>query len=604
MPERLNAEALRKSSICKVDEYLSSLEGAERLQKLPKPFNQRFTHAWSVPVAFPDMHRDLLVMVDANFPFGLPRIAISCGPKLLEWPHLEQDGLLCVVPNLTNSNYLDALSVVRNVLSSACKLIIHNISDDVNSDLREEFLSYWSYTCKSNAPSCISIVSPAGPTREISVWKGKSTWYFADDPAILRKWLGHLYPKIATQSSTISKGWLIWKSQPWLPTEYPSKPVDLLRLLECSRGELSPTELSGAVWSGLAVLVGAPTTSGVCFAALAHRPPSQRKLGPKHRGADPQIKGFRPGHVPVQVQLSRAFGDGSRIERCSVNRADAAWVHGRDQNSDNFSLVKKRVTIVGIGSLGSEVTVLLGQTGIGNLHLIDADRLEWANISRHRLGAKSVGSRKANELATTLRRQLPHISVEASDRILHMDNTDDISAVFSTDLIVSVTGSWSAASLLNTLWLDRERPQAMIVAWMEAHACAAHSILLTKDSSSGCLQCQMTPTGQPKLPVTEWDEDPTLRIPACGGAFMPYGAVGVSIAAALTTEHCIDLLCGRADGKNHRVWVGRSADLQRAGGIWSQDWISTMGEPGAGGFQTTRSWSDDPNCVACVPVSS
>ena len=604
MPERLDVEALRTSCIRKVNQYLNTLEGAEKLQGLPKPFNQRFTHAWSLPVEFSDMRRDLLVMLDAEFPFSLPRIAISRGPNLLEWPHLERDGLLCVVPNLTSFNYLDAPSVVRNVLSDACKLIIHNVSDDIDQELREEFSSYWSYACTTNAPSCISIVSPIGPTRQVSVWKGKSNWYFSDDPTTLRNWLGNLYPGTAKQSLTINKGWLIWRSQPWVPKQYPSNPADLVLVLKSVGSDLSLADLSAAAAGGLAVLVAAPTTSGVCFAALAHRSPSRRKLGPKGRGADPKIKGFRPGHVPPKVQFSRAFGDGSRMERCCVQRADAAWVHGRDQDPDSLALLNKRVTVIGIGSLGSEVAALLGKSGVGNLHLIDADRLEWANISRHRLGAESVGFPKARELAATLRKQLPHTSIEACERILRIQNTDDIGAAFSADLIVSVTGSWSAASLLNALWLDRDRPQAMIVAWLEAHASAAHSILLTKYHSSGCLQCHMTPTGRPELPVTEWREDPTLRVPACGGAFIPYGAAGISLAAALATQQCIDVLCGRSSDDNHRVWVGRYADLQRAGGTWSPNWVSTMGEPGTGGFQVTRAWSDDPTCVACGPASS
>lgn len=604
MPERLRVEALRDASIDEVDAFLRGLDGAQRLRTLPKQFAKRFTNAWRIPVEFDDARRDLLAMVDADFPFSLPRIAVEGGPELLDWPHLERDGLLCVVPNLTSSHHRDARSVIQNVLAAACELISHNVTENTEEELRDEFLSYWSYACGNDSRACISIVTPKGPTREIVVWKGSAAWYFADDEATLKQWLNNRFSTKEQRSYNIRPAWLMWRGQPWLPTEYPTNSADLLAILKDNKKDLSLDAISRVANDGLAVLVGAPTASGNCFAALAHSAPGRIKHAPKGHGADPKTKGFRPGHVPLSMQLSRALASGARMDRCDVKRADAAWVHGRDQDPQSELLGQRHVAVVGIGSLGSEITALLGQSGVGTLGLIDGETLEWANISRHRLGAASVGMQKAKSLSEALQKQLPHITIKALAGVFGLQKTDIVSEIFSADLIVSVTGNWGIASLLNAIWLDEKQPPDMVVTWMEAHAAAAHSIHFSKGASSACLQCEMTPAGRPHTAVTEWQEDPVLQVPACGGAFMPYGPVGLAMAAALGAEHCIDALCNRVDAENHRIWVGKHAHLARAGGAWSQSWVSAMGEPGSGGFYTARTWSLNTKCIACGVMPS
>ena len=292
------------------------------------------------------------------------------------------------------------------------------------------------------------------------------------------------------------------------------------------------------------------------------------------------------------------------MDRCLVERADAAWVHGRDQDPVSTILRQKRVAVVGIGSLGSEIATLLAQSGVGTLQLIDGELIEWANISRHRLGAESVGLSKAKALSKMLRNRFPHIKVNASRVAIGLQTREHIGAVFSADLVISVTGTWSAASLLNALWLDEDQSPDVIVAWMEAHAIAAHSVHFSKDHLGGCLQCRMTATGRPHLAAIAWEGDPTLQVPACGGAFMPYGPIGVASAAALSAEHCIDVLCDRIRAENHRVWVGKQVHLERAGGAWSQEWVSAMGEPGSGGFHAASNWTRNENCIACGVMPS
>ena len=80
---------------------------------------------------------------------------------------------------------------------------------------------------------------------------------------------------------------------------------------------------------------------------------------------------------------------------------------------------------------------------------------------------------------------------------------------------------------------------------------------------------------------------------------MPYGAIGVSRAASLAVDQCIDVLTSEIGETNHRVWLSEQRYLHAAGGEWSEEWISEMGNPGDGGFIVQRRWQTDSECHSC-----
>ncbi|MEV7762019.1 HesA/MoeB/ThiF family protein [Curtobacterium flaccumfaciens] len=65
-------------------------------------------------------------------------------------------------------------------------------------------------------------------------------------------------------------------------------------------------------------------------------------------------------------------------------------------------LAKESITIVGTGSIGSVAADALSRIGVGELHLVDPDRLLWHNVIRHRLGPESVGRYKVDALAASI----------------------------------------------------------------------------------------------------------------------------------------------------------------------------------------------------------
>jgi molybdopterin/thiamine biosynthesis adenylyltransferase len=80
-------------------------------------------------------------------------------------------------------------------------------------------------------------------------------------------------------------------------------------------------------------------------------------------------------------------------------------------------LRRARVTILGVGGIGSVTAMSLAAAGVGSLRLIDADRVELSNLNRQVLyTSRDVGRLKVEAAAEHLRDLNPHVTVEGESR--------------------------------------------------------------------------------------------------------------------------------------------------------------------------------------------
>ena len=74
------------------------------------------------------------------------------------------------------------------------------------------------------------------------------------------------------------------------------------------------------------------------------------------------------------------------------------------------------VAVCGLGGLGSNIAVSLARAGIGNIHLIDFDRVDISNINRQQYYISQIGEYKADALLNNLKNISPY-TVITSQRI-------------------------------------------------------------------------------------------------------------------------------------------------------------------------------------------
>jgi hypothetical protein len=255
-------------------------------------------------------------------------------------------------------------------------------------------------------------------------------------------------------------------------------------------------------------------------------------------------------------------------------------VHGRDQNPEANTLRGKRVTLIGVGSVGSGVADLLAKAGVGTVTCIDPKVLTSANSSRHLLGAPAVGVNKAVAVGQSLVTRFPHLTITPITKPFGEDE-EIVAELRAANLIVSLCGCWSTESLLNAVWSDDPAMPAILYGWTEPHAAAGHALYLRH--GAGCVRCLVDDIGKMRIPVTSWPSSTLLQVPACGQLFQPYGAIELTHIQAIVAELALDILLNRVHGSAHRVWIGRRDLVTRAGGTWNPAWIAAHGDPASGG---------------------
>ena len=82
--------------------------------------------------------------------------------------------------------------------------------------------------------------------------------------------------------------------------------------------------------------------------------------------------------------------------------------HGRELQE---KLAAAKVAVCGLGGLGSAIAISLARCGVGQLHLIDFDRVDLSNLNRQQYAVSQLGMPKPEALAEEIRRFSPYAKI-------------------------------------------------------------------------------------------------------------------------------------------------------------------------------------------------
>jgi adenylyltransferase/sulfurtransferase len=110
-------------------------------------------------------------------------------------------------------------------------------------------------------------------------------------------------------------------------------------------------------------------------------------------------------------------------------------------------LLQSRVLIVGLGALGSPVSMYLAASGIGELVLLDHDEVELSNLQRQIVhSSASVGLDKVQSARRTLEALNPEVSIVGVSRLFDEDTLQEVGRV---DAVVDATDNFAARFAIN-----------------------------------------------------------------------------------------------------------------------------------------------------------
>ncbi|MCP3022770.1 ThiF family adenylyltransferase [Cupriavidus basilensis] len=593
MPEvLLAAEAERASA--SLDEDVAR-EWPEATALSPAWLNARFrgrefVQGWTLPTTLTGLAESLIFAIDQQYPYSLPRFGLLRKPTLCEMPHVESDGIFCLVAAHVAPAVPVSFGHVCALLGKAIALYGAGTSGVNRTDFLDEFMTYWTLG-ERKLVDVEAWLTKEGQTTSIWFQQSKSTLYVANSKENVERLLQRR--EIAIDKQRLTEGLYVHLPFPMYPDSYPRNSYQLLELLRRVAPEFLTTvpkawERSRKLLVILAFEWSGATMHGACVVEIKSSFPHPRGQGQQ------LISAFKRKRVSA-TQLFHRIRDASfPVHRAGLVQIDSDFLLTRTTGKRPPVLGGATVAVFGCGAIGAAVALQLAQAGVRRLVLLDGDVLTMQNIGRHQLGTKYVGANKALAVGREIQSRFVDMDVEAIPLDWDRAKLDD-KFWDTTDIIVSATGDWLTDVKLNELTRNGVAPP-IVFTWVERFALAGHAILVVPDG--GCLRCRTNAVGDYLGQVSRVGGD-LPREPGCGAFYQPYSAADASVTVAMTTGLTLEALTGAHEVSVQKTWVGSRTGFVTTGAGIMPEWHERLSEQQ--GFERTYSAALDKMtlCTQC-----
>lgn len=131
-------------------------------------------------------------------------------------------------------------------------------------------------------------------------------------------------------------------------------------------------------------------------------------------------------------------------------------IYSRNIENSYEKLKNSRVCILGLGGLGSNIANSLARSGIGNLKIVDFDKVEVSNLNRQLYRLIHIGMKKTEALKSIIEEINPFINIICDSRKVDTENILEI--VRDYDIIVEAFDSAeSKAMVISEILSDDEK---------------------------------------------------------------------------------------------------------------------------------------------------
>ena len=147
----------------------------------------------------------------------------------------------------------------------------------------------------------------------------------------------------------------------------------------------------------------------------------------------------------------------------------------------------KKVMIIGVGSIGSQICIQLTRSGIEKFVLVDYDKLSIENVVKHELTLKDLHKYKTIALKNKMTEINPQSSCVTIEKNIvdpsFIENFNE--AVKDVDLIISSIDDVNAKYILDGLAIEHNKTVIFVNSFYNANA----GIVLISNKHMACLDC-------------------------------------------------------------------------------------------------------------------
>lgn len=517
---------------------------------------------------------NLVVLADRNFPYSPAQVFVENYDRSRPLPHIEplcdliSYAKICLQSPIIPAEPLEA---IKAALYEARTLIKANDNDEEVEDFENDFGLYWyHYSKKSDEEVLHCDIMEENQTNGHYFYKEKKYYCFSDKRS-LRKWFENRHFQWIKDCSHYP---IIELSKIPSPKYYPYTANEFIAFLNkfTLGGKDRVVALLRTGVTRLPCIFRAKADNGRIFIVA--------------------LELCRKGHfvgrrAPRRRNLSTISTE-DLFDQYTVKILPTKDLKVSDSRLpvSGSALATSKVVIVGCGAVGSGIAMMLAKSGVGNLVLIDPDRLGWENIRRHELGSHFIGLSKASGLKKVLLGSLPDMrSVEAYDLTVQDSLNLKPNLFDKSDIVISATADWGGDAFLSALFETHKEFPPVLYTWTEVFGLATHAVLMT--SRTRKFIDGFDSTGNFKLKASHALKQTP---PECGNTSSPFGSIELAQGQAMASRLALEYLNGNVRDDVWRSWTADNLTLQHAEGSWTDDWLKINGSPSQHGEVSENEW--------------
>ena len=286
-----------------------------------------------------------------------------------------------------------------------------------------------------------------------------------------------------------------------------------------------------------------------------------------------------------------------------VHRLDKSYLNNRLANI--VDLDKKKVLLLGCGSVGGFLANNLCQTGITSIDILDKDIYMPENACRHFLGYTGIEASSYKFKADLVKERLydlyPYVDI---DSLNYVDRSVESfikcpDKLSNYDLIISAIGDPTINLEINRILYENRISVPLLCCFNEPYGIGGH-VVIVNVSDGSCLQCLYTDDTHTDVvsfrgSFVKEGQNFLRNISGCGSSFVPYGCLDSQQTALLAARMAYNALSGKLCNNTFCSWLGNSDLLTESGYFVSERYKK---------FSPTPFISSDKfgncNCSVCV----
>ena len=191
--------------------------------------------------------------------------------------------------------------------------------------------------------------------------------------------------------------------------------------------------------------------------------------------------------IAGRTLMDKILSDVIAVEPLRTERKDYTYLC--EQIGNDTGLLRKRILLVGAGSLGSYVAFELAKNGAKNIKIYDGDVLMEENILRWAYGGVGKGSNKAITVQFLLNLLHPELHIESNTKNINIKAL--LEEVTDRDLIIFTIGSSDEQLKFNAALKKANCKIPCLYVWLEEGGNYSH-ILFVNYENQGCYECLFT----------------------------------------------------------------------------------------------------------------